>query len=119
MVELLQIAHIYGVFLGVALVLTLPIVVISRRRVTWRRWEVAAYVLPFWSWFWLTASGGRPKSLANLGEIGDLLVALPIVALVRVAIGRRRHEGVVAVLGQLSLVAVGVITYFATPMLPE
>jgi hypothetical protein len=57
--------------------------------------------------------------LGNLGEIGSLLIALVVLAGVRVVLGRHRTAAGLAMLGQVALCAVAVLTYLLTPMLPE
>jgi hypothetical protein len=67
----------------------------------------------------LIAKGGQPKSIANLGEIGNLLIALVVLVGVRVVLGRHRAAVGLAMFGQVALCVVAALTYFLTPMLPE
>ena len=111
--------YFWVVYMVVGVVLTAPFVFLARRRVVWKWWELGAFVLPFWIWMALMAKGEQPKSLSNLGEVGNLLIALVVPAVVRVVVGRRRPALGLAVSGQAALCAVAALTYFLTPMLPE
>jgi len=107
--------------LGFALVPSLPVIWLGRRRVAWRRIELLVFVLPFAIWFGLMLSPislGR-KTLANLGEPLFFAITIPIAVLLRVVIGRRFSERVCSrlLITAVCLVAVGVFLF--TPALPE
>ena len=82
-------------------------------------WEAAAFLLPYVAYLLLNNYFHLPKSLANLGELGVILVGVPFAALVRIALARRAPQLPVAVILQLVLIAAPVYEYFTTPMLPE
>ena len=111
--------YLWSIYVGIGVVLTAPVVFLTRRRVEWQWWDLAGFILPFWVWMWLMTNSSRPKSLANLGEIGNLLIALAAVAVARALLGRRRGAVVAGVVGQVILVILAGMTYLLTPMLPE
>ena len=109
------------IYVLIAGVLASPIVFFGRRRVHWQWWETLVFIIPFFIWMALMLSEfstGR-KSLANLGEFVFISLAIPIAALVRVALGMRVRERVCAgsLFALLCLTAAGV--FWLTPMLPE
>jgi hypothetical protein len=109
---------IYALIAGA---LSAPIVFLGRRRVHWIWWETLVFIVPFSIWMGLMLSElstGR-KSLANLGEFVFISFAVPIAALVRVALGSKVRERVCAggLLAFVCLTAVGV--FWLTPMVPE
>ena len=112
---------IWAMHAGVAVVLSAPIVFFGRKRVHWRPWELLVLILPFMVWAVLMfseLSTGR-KSLANLGEPIYIAVAVPVIALVRVAVGARIPDRTCAVglITVMCVVACGV--FFLVPPLPE
>jgi hypothetical protein len=111
--------YFWLMYASIGVILTAPFVFFARRRVEWQWWELGAYVLPFWIWAALVVTGSQPKSLANLGEVGNLLIALVVLAIVRVAVGRHRAATSLAVFGQAALCGAAALTYFLTPVLPE
>jgi hypothetical protein len=110
---------IWFVHAVIATVLSLPVIILGSRRVHWNRWDLSAFVLPFAVWLLLMANDGQGKTLANLGEPFFFSFALPVAALVRVAIGTRVREVrcSISLLLLLCLVAIGV--FFWTPALDE
>jgi hypothetical protein len=96
-----------------------PLVFFSRRRVAWRWWEAAAFLLPYVAYFALGRYFPLPKSLANLGELGVILFGVPFAAVLRIALARRAPQLPVAVALQLALIVAPAFPYFSTPMLPE
>ena len=111
---------IWFVHAAIATVLSAPIVFFGRKRVHWRSWELLALVLPFIVWSLLMFSDlSTGKSLANLGEPFYFSFAVPVAALVRVAVGTRIAERTFAgcLIAALCVVAVGV--FFIVPPLPE
>lgn len=121
MKELGAILFIWLMQAGLAVVLSAPVVLLSRTRVHWRLWETLVLVLPFVIWTVLMfspLSTGR-KSLANLGEPLYLAVAIPLAALIRVGIGSRVPQRACAsgLIGVVCIVAPAV--FFLVPALPE
>jgi hypothetical protein len=113
--------RIWVVHALIALALTTPVVLLGRKRVHWRVWELSALLLPFCVWAALMLShfaDGR-KSLANLGEPVFISYAVPVAALARIAVGGKIRESVcsVCLIAFLCLVAAGVFCF--TPPLPE
>lgn len=106
---------------GFAGVLSAPVVLLGRRRVHWRAWESLVLVLPFtiWSVLMFSELATGKKSLANLGEPFYFAAAIPVAALIRVALGSRVSERVCAgsLIAAVCFVAVGV--FFFVPPLPE
>jgi hypothetical protein len=101
--------------------LSAPILFFGRKRADVALWEFLALIIPFLVWMALMLSPlatGR-KSLANLGEPIYISFAMPVLALIRVAIGRKISERVCAVsfISVLSIVAAAV--FFLVPFLPE
>jgi hypothetical protein len=106
---------------SIAAVLSAPVVLFSRKRIHWRRYELLVFVIPFAIWFSLCGfTGIRSKTLSNAAiEPAMFSLAVPIAALVRVVIGARISERacVAGLIAAVSVVAVGV--YFLVPGLPE
>ena len=74
--------------------LAAPILYFGRKRAGWANWQLLALLIPFSVWVVLMLSplsAGR-KSLANLGEPIYISFAMPVLALLRVAIGKRSNE---------------------------
>ncbi len=116
-----SITLIWLIHVAIAGALTTPIVLLGRRRVHWHLWELAAFVAPFGLWLLLMFSGlsaGR-KSLANLGEPFYFSLAIPIVALARVAIGTRAAERVCAAVLVVIACGMAAAVFFIVPWLPE
>lgn len=112
---------IWATHAGIAGVLSAPIVFLGRKRVHWRVWELLVLVLPFmvWSGLMFSELSTGKKSLANLGEPFYFAVAIPVAALVRVAVGARIPERACAgsLIALICLVAGAV--FFLVPPLPE
>ena len=104
---------------AITALLTAPIAFFGRRRVLWRSWELSAFVLPYVFWLWLDSTYHLPKSLANIGELGVILISVPIAASTRVLLGSRILRLPVAIILQVLLLVVIGWEYFSTPMLPE
>jgi len=102
-------------------VLSAPIVVLGRKRVHWHLWELVAFVSPFGVWLLLMFSefATGKKSLANLGEPFYFSLAVPVMALVRVAVGARVTERVCATVLIVLLCGVAAAVFFVVPSLPE
>ncbi len=107
-------AALAGVFLA-------PVVIFGRRRVHWHSWELLVLVLPFtiWSVLMFSELAIGKKSLSNHAEPIYFAAAIPVAALIRVALGTRMSERVSAgcLIAAVCLVAVGV--FFFVPPLPE
>ena len=106
----------------VAAVLTLPLVYWTRNKVHWLRWEAVAFVVPFFVWMILMASGlstGK-KTLSNfLVEPGMLGVCVALGALARIGIRRGPSDrvGPSLTLAGLCFLAAGV--FWIVPALSE
>jgi hypothetical protein len=111
--------YIWAMLTWPMVVVVAPLIYFSRRRVAWRWWEAAAFVLPYAVWIALHSYVCLPKSLANLVELVGLLVALPCAAVLRIILARRLPQLPVAVVLQVLLILVLVFAYFTTPALPE
>jgi hypothetical protein len=112
---------IWMVHAVIAAIPSAPIVFFGRKRVRWRFWELLVLVLPFIVWCLLMfseLSTGR-KSLSNLGEPVCFALAVPVAALVRVAVASRIPERPCAavLIAMACMVAAGV--FFVVPPLPE
>jgi hypothetical protein len=98
-----------------------PILFIGRKRVGWASWEMLALIIPFCVWVVLMLSPlstGR-KSLANLGEPVCISFAMPVLALARVALGRRISERVYAASFLAILCVVAAAVFLMVPPIPE
>jgi hypothetical protein len=101
--------------------LAAPILFLGRKRVRWANWELLARVIPFCVWVVLMLSplaNGR-KSLANLGEPVYIGFAMPMLALLRIAIGRRLSERACATSLITALCVVAAVICFVVPLKPE
>jgi len=101
--------------------LSAPILFLGRRRIGWARWERLAVVIPFCVWLLLMLSRlstGR-KSLANLGEPLCISLAMPVLALVRVALATKISERVYACSFIAALSVLAAAVFFMVPFLPE
>jgi hypothetical protein len=101
--------------------LAAPILFLGRKRVGWANWELLALIVPYFVWAVLMLSplsAGR-KSLANLGEPVCISFAMPVLALVRVAVGRRLPEAICGVGFITALCAVAAAVFFIVPFKPE
>lgn len=101
--------------------LSAPILFFGRKRVGWARWEMLALVVPFCVWVLLMLSPlstGR-KSLANLGEPVYISFAMPVLALLRVALGKRLTERAYAASFITALCVVAAAVFFMVPFKPE
>lgn len=101
--------------------LSAPILAFGRTRAGWALWQLLALVVPFCLWTVLIlspASTGR-KSLANLGEPIYISFAMPVLALIRMALGARLSERTCAVIVLATLCVLAASTFFLVPLLPE
>ena len=97
-----------------------PLVYSGQKRVRWYRFELLALAIPFLVWLdFVVFVGLRQKGYTNvLVEPAIFGLAIPIAALIRVAIGTRISELIcfTSLIVAVSFVAVGV--YFTVPFLP-
>ena len=104
----------------IAAVLSAPIVFFGRKRVHWHFWELLVLILPYTVWCLLFFSElARGKSMANFAEPFIFALAVPVAALVRVAISSRVPQRLCAgvLIATMCVVAAGV--FFIVPPLPE
>jgi hypothetical protein len=105
---------------GSAAVVSLPIIVLGRRRVQWRAWELLALILPFCVWLVLPYCFPQPstaKGWGNLAEPFYFNIGIPVAALLRVAIGKSVRESACAAVLIALLCVVAAIVHFVTPNL--
>jgi hypothetical protein len=105
---------------AVGATLSVPVLWIGRKRITWSNWELLALVVPFCVWLVLSLSPlsyGR-KSFGNIGEPIYISFAMPIAAILRVGIGKNlsRAAAIFIVVGCLCGVAAG--TFFLVALRP-
>jgi hypothetical protein len=101
--------------------LAAPILFLGRKRVACANWELLVLVIPFCVWVVLMLSplaSGR-KSLANLGEPVYVSFAMPVLALLRIVIGRRLSETACATSLIAALCVVAAVIFFMVPFKPE
>ncbi|MCX6922760.1 MAG: hypothetical protein NT154_06035 [Verrucomicrobia bacterium] len=101
--------------------LSAPILFFGRKRVGWASWELLALFIPFCIWVVLMLSPlstGR-KSLANLGEPVYISFAMPVLALLRAAEGRRICERVYAASFITALCAIAATVFYTVPFKPD
>jgi hypothetical protein len=113
---------VWGVYAVIAAVVVTPVVVLARKRVRWRAWELLSLMIPFGIWMALMLSGlaNGWKSLSNLVvEPAILGLVMMFGALARVGLSAwisERTAAAVTLLG-LSLLAAGI--FWIVPTLPE
>ena|SRR5438045_3635110 len=113
---LMWFAHVaIGIFLAG------PILLLGRKRVGWATWQLLALVIPFcvWAILMLSPLSAGKKSLANLGEPVYISFAMPVLALLRVAIGKSLSEKAYAISFITALSAFATLVFFTVPMKPE
>jgi hypothetical protein len=101
--------------------LSAPILLVGRKRIGCGSWELLAVIVPFCLWLTLMISPlatGR-KSLGNTGEVVLISIAMPMLALARVAVGKRIPERVYAASFIMILCLVAAAVFFMVPMKPE
>lgn len=105
---------------GIATTLSAPIFFFGRKRVHWQWWELSAFVLPFAIWLlFMSSEFSTKKSLANLMEPFYFSLAIPLAALLRVAVGTRISERFCAGVLIAVLCAVAAVVFLVVPSLPE
>ena len=92
----------------------------GRARVTWFKWEYALLIAPYLVWILLVAIEDTGKSLSNaVGEPFFLGCSVALACLVRVVVGKREKEKVLAG-GLFAACCLAAIALWAlTPSLPE
>src|SRR4051812_8125439 len=112
---------IWSAHVAIGIVLAGPILLLGRKRVGWANWQLLALVIPFciWTALMLSPLSDGKKTLANLGEPVYISFAMPVLALLRVAIGKRLSERVYAASFITALSAVAALAFFSVPMKPE
>jgi hypothetical protein len=101
--------------------LAAPILFFGRKRVGWASWQLLVLFIPFCVWAVLMLSPlstGR-KSLANLGEPVYISFAIPVLALLRFAVGRRISERLYAAIFITALCVIAATVFFMVPFKPE
>jgi hypothetical protein len=98
-----------------------PILLLGRKRVGWARWQFLAMVIPFcvWAALMLSPLSTDRKSLGNIGEPVYISFAMPVLALLRITLGKRFSERVYAISFISVLCVVAVMTFFMVPFKPE
>ena len=117
--NLLGFGCFWAVEVAVAAALTAPIVFFGHARAKWKGWELVGLVVPVALWSVLTSSEIRQKSPSNLIEILIVVMAIPIIAGVRVWLAPKIGAAVAAAGAQVCLCLVAVGAYFLTPWLPK
>nr|ALS90661.1 capsule biosynthesis CapC [uncultured bacterium] len=108
----------YVLFLLGSLPLTALVIAFGRRRVTFYVWELAAFLMPYITWYMGDHVVYRAKTLGNMSEAVIVGLGVPVAALIRVVFGRKRAKLVAITLISL-LFAHGLLVYLLTPSLPE
>ncbi len=89
-----------------------PIVLLSWNRVRWTALDLLVLVVPFLVWRSLMDhNGGRGKSMANFAEPWLIAFAVPVAALIRVAVGKRFSSTVCSSMFVLLLSLVACCTF--------
>ena len=97
-----------------------PIWFLGKSRVRWFKWEYSILVVPYTLWAILLLYDSTDKTLANVNaEALALGLVVPMVPMVRLAIGQRVSPRAVALVGILAVSMVGVLLWKFTPRLPE
>lgn len=112
---------IWLVHAAIAALLSAPVVFLGRKRVHWHAWELLTLIAPFIVWCLLMFSplSTAKKSMANLGEPFYFALAVPVVALARVAIGSQVSEDISAGILMAVMCGVAASVFFLVPSLPE
>jgi hypothetical protein len=117
--EWLGMLQIWAVHSAIGALLSVPVVLMGRRRVHWGLSDLLAFLVPFAVWLALMNASSVGKSLSNLGEPIYFGLAIPVAALVRVIVGAHFEERACSI-GLVSLLSLGAAgVYWWTPSLPE
>ena len=98
--------------------LAAPIVFLGRKRAGWARWELLTLIIPFCFWVLLMVSplsAGR-RNLTSLAEPIFISLALPVLALLRVAAGRRFSERLYFASSIAVLSGIVITAFFTVPL---
>jgi hypothetical protein len=106
--------------MGAAVILSVPVIVLGRRRVQWRIWELLGIVLPFCFWmagdYLMTSHSSNTKGWGNMIEPYFFCLGIPLGAIVRVVVGRK-YEIPCAVIVIVILCLSGTLVALLTPNL--
>jgi len=112
----------WGIHVVVAAVVVTPIVLLARKRVRWRSWELLSLVIPFsvWTAFMFSDMSTGSKSLSNLVvEPGILALALAVGASARVAMAVSIAERKASAVVLAGLCFAAACIFWIVPVLPE
>ncbi|MBN8247682.1 MAG: hypothetical protein J0L84_09585 [Verrucomicrobia bacterium] len=117
-VFLLVFSHLVG-FWGVAF--SAPILYFGRNRIPWSNWALLIPVPALWIWPLLMASpySDARKAMGNVGEIVGVALAMPLLALVSVCVGRKVSGRLHAAIATAALCALAAAFFSLTPELWE
>jgi Na+/proline symporter len=87
--------------------------------VHWNRWDFALALLPFAVWILLMITNGTGKSLANLAEAMYLGCMAPLAPIVRVAVGDKANQRLMALGLLVGMCLVAISVWAFVPGLPE
>jgi hypothetical protein len=117
-IRLLFLMWIAQAVIGFAL--SAPILFLGRKRIGWAYWELLALIVPYSIWMILMLSPlATSKGVGNFMEPVYISFAMPVLALVRVAIGTKITERVYAVTFISALCVVAVAVFILVPFLGE
>lgn len=109
---------IWGFYLTPFLPIAAAVWFFGRRRVQWNRWDFALVVLPFAVWMALMMVNSSGKSISNLAEAFWLGCAAPLAPIIRVSVGQKTNQKVLAI-GMLVVVCLAAVGLWAlVPGLP-
>ena len=103
-------------YLGPALILTIPVWVLGRHRVTWQWWEFSILVIPFL--LFITLDAMRIKGGLGYAMIwGSIYLSgiVPVATLIRVLIGQRLDGTLVASSLLIAACAITILLYLLLP----
>jgi len=106
----------------VAAAVVTPIVVLARKRVHWRSWELLSLLIPFCVWIALMVSdmSTGSKSLSNLViEPGILALVLALGALARVAMSTYISDRIASTATLVGLCFASAGVFWIVPALPQ
>jgi hypothetical protein len=113
-------AYLWFLHLCVAFTVSLPFWFFGRHRAQWFKWEPIILVVPFAVWATLSVIDGGGKSLTNAAVEGiSLGGAIPVAAMIRVAVGGRLNRKKLAITMIVLLSLAAVLLWALVPMLPE
>ncbi len=109
-------------YAGPAALVSLPIVLLGRRRVRWHVWELLAFIAPFCVWLVMQNLFPAPSTAKGWNNLAEPLLfapAVPLVAAIRTASGKglESDERVFAAVLQAIPCAMAVGVHFFTPNL--